>query len=149
MWYLTDSHRVILNESCMLITPIYEHNQTNTFSTIFPRFILLMNEISTLITNISNTYIVWCIFFSDWTLVAICKKENRTLNIVKIVPVDNGIILLQWDYNNGMRCSIIRFSNALPSSSVPEVPVVLSVFLDAELSITSMWSVSPEAIFVF
>lgn len=48
-----------------------------------------------------------------------------------------------------MRCSIIRFSNTLPSSSVPDVPVAFSDFFDAVLSITSMWSVSPEAIFVF
>lgn len=71
------------------------------------------------------------------------------MSYVKIVLVVNVIILLQRDYNNGMRSCIIGFNNVLPSSSAPEGPVALSDFLLAEESITSMWSVSPEAIFIF
>lgn len=56
------------------------------------------------------------------------------------------------DYAIGMlynrRC-IIRFRSTLPSSSEPDGPVALSVFLETVLSITSIWSLSPEAIFVF
>lgn len=67
------------------------------------------------------------------------QNEIRlTLNIVI-----NGII------NNAIRCFIIRFRNVLPSSSVPVAAFAFSAFLATEISITSIRSVSPEAIFVF
>lgn len=78
-------------------------------------------------------------FFSVIETLSRSVKGNMTQ-----IRVENGLrptTAQKWDYASGMlynRCRIIRFRNALPSSSEPDGPDALSVFLETVLSITSM-----------
>lgn len=73
------------------------------------------------------------------------KKLRELQNEIRLtVNIVINVII-----NNAVRYFIIRFTNVLPSSSVPDAAFAFSAFFATEISITSIRSVSPEAIFVF